>query len=274
MPTTKHMVAVAQDIPLMLLAGVRGTGTIRQLLPFQVSAMRPCLTVWSALGPRWPMAWQRTGLTQETKSSQLLRVLRRAGGAVRCQPWPFQVCAIGRWVPSVPMLMPTATQKLAVGQDTSRKRLIVLVVSSGGTAWIDQGGAAARTPARAAPAPAAALVVAAARPAASSTAAAARARRVRRVTGHLQGGWRHHKPRSQPGLRFRGGRAGPGRRGTFAISRGPPQTGCPPAACCSPPRCIWWAWCRTRRSAGRPPSRAAPGPPRTSAARSSARSAA
>ena len=46
-------------------------------------------------------------------------------------------------VPSVPMLMPTATQKLAVGQDTSRKRLIVLVVSSGGTAWIDQGEAAA-----------------------------------------------------------------------------------------------------------------------------------
>ena len=148
LPTTKHMVAVAQDIPLRLLAGVRGTGTIRQWLPFQVSAMRPCLTVWSALGPRWPMAWQWAGLTQETKSSQLLRVLAgRAGGAVRCQPWPFQVCAIGRWVPSVPMLMPTATQKLAVGQDTPRKRLIVLVVSSGGTAWIDQAGPAAGAPA-------------------------------------------------------------------------------------------------------------------------------
>jgi hypothetical protein len=209
LPTTKHMVAVAQDIPLMLLAGVRGTGTIRQLLPFQVSAMRPCLTVWSALGPRWPMAWQRAGLTQETKSSQLLWVLAgRAGGAVRCQPWPFQVCAIGRWVPSVPMLMPTATQKLPVGQDTSRKRLIVLVVSSGGTAWIDQAGAVAGAAASAALAPAAALVAAAARPAASSTAAAARARRVRRRTGHLQDGWRHHKPRSQPGNGCHGGRAG------------------------------------------------------------------
>src|SRR5690348_13970992 len=104
------------------------------------------------------------------------------------------------------MFMPTATQKLPVGQDTPRKRLITEVESSGGTAWTDQAGTAAGVAAPAAPAPA--LVMAAARPAASSTAAAARARRVRRLTGHLQGGWRHHKPRSQPGSGFRGGRAG------------------------------------------------------------------
>jgi len=39
------MAAVAQDIATTLVAGVRGIGTVRQLLPFQVSAMSPGLTV-------------------------------------------------------------------------------------------------------------------------------------------------------------------------------------------------------------------------------------
>ena len=177
-PTAKHALAVAQEIALSVVFGERGTGTIRQRLPFQVSAMNPALSLPSALRLRLPMAWQRSGLTQEMRSRVLLRVPAGRTGARMCQPRESQRSASGRLVPSVPMNQPAARHELSVGQDTSRNRPVVRLVFSGGTCWIDHADFAAGT---AGPtAPAAAPFVVAARLAASRTALAAPASRPHR----------------------------------------------------------------------------------------------
>ena len=178
-PTAKHALAVAQEIALSVVFGERGTGTIRHRLPFQVSAMNPALSLPSALRLRLPMAWQRSGLTQEMRSRVLLRVAAGRTGARMCQPRESQRSASGRLVPSVPMNQPAARHELSVGQDTSRNRPVVRLVFSGGTCWIDHADFAAGTAGPTAPAavPAAAPVIVAARLAASRTAPAAPASR-------------------------------------------------------------------------------------------------
>src|SRR5215470_8252350 len=154
--------------------------------------MNPGLSLPSALRLRLPMAWQRSGLTQEMRSSVLLWVLAGRAGARMCQPSESQRSASGRLVPSVPMNQPAARHELSVGQDTSRNRPMVRLVFSGGTCWIDHADVAAGTaapgvataggpvlgvavPGAAAPGvdPAAVPVTVAARPTASRTAAAA-----------------------------------------------------------------------------------------------------
>src|SRR5690348_6223646 len=152
--------------------------------------MNPALTLPSALRPRLPMAWHRSGLTQEMRSSVLLCVLAGRDGARMCQPCAFQRSASGRLVPSVPMNQPAARHELSVGQDTSRNRPIVRLVFSGGTCWIDHAdfaaGAAGAGAALAPVAPAAVPVMVAARLAASRTAPAAPAS-LRRSRGRPPG---------------------------------------------------------------------------------------
>src|SRR5215470_8109190 len=107
--------------------------------------MNPGLSLPSALRLRLPMAWQRSGLTQEIRSSVLLMVLAGRTGARMCQPRESQRSASGRLVPSVPMNQPAARHELFVGQDTSRNRPVVRLVFSGGTCWIDHADLAAGT---------------------------------------------------------------------------------------------------------------------------------
>ena len=183
-PTAKHALAVAQEIALSVVFGERGIGTIRHRLPFQVSAMNPAFSLPSALRLRLPMAWQRSGLTQEMRSRVLLSVAAGRTGARMCQPRESQRSASGRLVPSVPMNQPAARHELVrraghveepAGRAAGVQRRHVL---DRPRRLRGRDGRASRAAAAAIPTvPAAAPVIVAARLAASRTAPAAPASR-------------------------------------------------------------------------------------------------
>src|SRR5262249_874527 len=92
--TTKHELGVAQDITGAKKPPLAWIGTIRQVLPFQLSG--------GGLPFASPVAWHEVALAQETAFSSLDFVPVVLGGSTMCQlPWAHCSEKV-RLMPSVP----------------------------------------------------------------------------------------------------------------------------------------------------------------------------